>query len=285
VQPDAAASEPEPPVAAASATVVAADAGAAGPPADAIAFQPLQVGSRINAEVTLSTSAEMRGGPPAMRDSGKLSFDIRLRAEIQVLKISLRSLDEFTLTLTTLAMHSEFAGQRSDGKQQPPETYNITLSGQSPIIRPRSGSKVDPVERVKLAFLVVPLAEFYAHWGHAPTLELKPGWTSKVSLPFAATLFATDRNETMRVGPLTTRFTSRAQPSDDVPFELALPVEYGSDLGKIDFDLAGSAKLNAKTGRPTALDLSGPLSAKGGPRGSQMSISGTAKFAATLSYP
>jgi len=286
-QPDAADSEPAAPVATASATLAAVDAGAVGPPTDAIHFEPLQVGSRIKAEVTLSASAELRGGPPGMRDSGKLSLDSRLRVEIQVLKVSAHSLDEIALTLTTLAMRSEFAGQSSDSKLEPPETYDITLSGQSPTIRRRSSAKVDPVERVKLALLIVPMAEFYAHWARSPTLELTPGWTSRVPLPFATTLFATDRNENLRVGPLTARFTSRAKASDEVPFELALPVAYGSELGKVDFDLTGSAKLNGKSARPTAFDLSGPLSATGGPRGSQvqLSITGTAKLAGTLSYP
>jgi hypothetical protein len=212
-QPDAAAPEPVTPVAAASATLPAVDAGAVVqvPPTDAIHFQPLQVGSRIKAEVSLSASAEMRGGPPGMRDPGKLSLDGRLRLEIQVLKASAQSLEEIALTLTTLSMRSEFAGQGSDSKLEPPATYDITLSGPSPTIRARSGSQVSPVERVKLALLVVPLAEFYAHWARSPTLELKPGWTNQVPLPLAATMFATGRNETLRVGPLTARFASRAQ--------------------------------------------------------------------------
>jgi hypothetical protein len=141
------------------------------------------------------------------------------------------------------------------------------------------------VERVKLALVVVPLAEFYAHWARSPTLELKPGWSSKLPLPFAATLFTTGRNESLRVGPLTAHFTARAQASDEVPFELALPVEYGSDLGKIELDLTGSAKMNEKLGRPSAIDLSGPLSAKGGPPSAQLSFAGGAKLTGSFSYP
>ncbi|MEI9949156.1 MAG: hypothetical protein WDO74_09280 [Pseudomonadota bacterium] len=285
-RPDTAASEPVTAVAAPSATLAAvhADAVARVAPADALQFEPLQVGSQVKAEVTLSTSAEMRGGPPGMLDNGKLSLDVRLRVEIKVLKASAQSLDEIDLTLTTLSMHSEVGGQGADSKPQPPETYDITLSGPSPTIRARSGAKVDPMERVKIAVLLVPLAEFYAHWARSPTLELKPGWTSKVSLPFAATLFATASNEIMRVGPLSARFTSRAAGSDELPFELGLPVEYSSDLGKIAFDLSGTAKLNAKSARPSAFDLSGPLSATGGPRGAQLSVAGTAKFSGSLSY-
>ncbi|MEI9941828.1 MAG: hypothetical protein WDO69_31830 [Pseudomonadota bacterium] len=285
-QPDAAASEPATPAQIPSTARAAVETGAIAriTPADAIHFEPLQVGSQIKAEVTLSTTAEMRGGPPGMLDNGKLSLEGRLRVEIKVLKASAQSLDEVDLTLTTLAMHSEFGGQRTDSKQEPPETYDITLSGPSPAIRAYNGSKVDPVERLKIAILVIPLTEFYAHWARSPTLELKPGWTSKVSMPFAATLFATAKGEFIRIGPLSTRFTSRALASDDVPFELALPLEYGSDLGKIEFDLSGSAKLNAKNGRPSAFDLSGPLSATRGPRGSQMNVTGTARFAGSLSY-
>ncbi len=285
-RPEAAAAPPIAAVAVASATPAAVDASAVARVASAatVQFEPLQVGSQIKAEVTLSTSAQMRGGAPGVLDNGKLSLDVRLRIEIKVLKATAQSLDEIDLTLTTLSMHSEVGGQGADSKLEPPETYDIILSGPSPTIRAHSGAKLDPMERVKIAILLVPLAEFYAHWARSPTLELKPGWTSKVSLPFAATLFATASNEIMRVGPLSARLTSRAPASDELPFELALPVEYASDLGKIAFDLTGSAKLNAKSARPIAFDLSGPLSATGGPRGAQLSVAGTAKFSGTFSY-
>ena len=216
---------------------------------------------------------------------GKLSFASRLRLELEVRKASAQSLEQIECTLTTLSMHSEFAGQGSDAGQEPPATYDISLAGPSPTIRARNGSEVDSVERVKIAILLVPLAEFYAHWARSPTLELEPGWTSTVPLPFAATLFATTRGESLRAGPLNVRFASRSATSADVPFELVLPLHYGSDLGTIELDLSGSAQLNAKSGRPTAFALSGPLSASGGARGAQMSLSGTAKLAGTLSYP
>jgi len=275
------------PVAPASATPPAVDVHAVAPlaPADAIHFEPVQVGSLIKGEVTLSTSAEMRGGAAGMPNNVKLTLDSRLRVEIKVLKASAQSLDEVEVALTTLSVHSEFGGAVSDGKQEPPQTYDITLSGPSPTIRASSGAKVSAEERLKIALFVIPLVEFYDHWARSPTLELKPGWTSKVPLPFASLLFATPNNETMRVGPLTARFTSRTSASDDVPFELALPVEYGGNLGQVQFDLSGSAKLNAKSARPTAFDLSGPLNATGGPRGSSMNVSGTARLVGTLSYP
>jgi hypothetical protein len=81
------------------------------------------------------------------------------------------------------------------------------------------------------------------------------------------------------------RFASRSAASAEVPFELALPLQYRNDLGKIELDLTGSAKLNANSGRPTAFDLSGPLNATGGPQGTQLSLSGRAKLSGTLSYP
>jgi len=254
-------------------------------PADTLRFQPLQAGSRIQAEVTLNTSAEIRGAMPGMPDNVTFAVDSRLRADIELLKVSAQSVDELTLKLTTLAMHAEFAGQATDSKQEPPETYRITLSGGSPTIRGSSGSKVELEDRVKIALFIVPLAEFYAHWAGSPTLELKPGWSSKVSLPMATTLFATTSDEAMRVGPLSTRFTSRPERSDEVPFELKLPVEYSGKLGKISFDLSGSAKLSAKSARPTSFELSGPLNATGGPHGSQLSLAGKAQLTCTLSYP
>jgi len=285
-QKDATTEQPATPLAAPSATLAAAQAGAVGKvaAADVVHFEPLRVGSRIKSEVTLSAVVEMRGAPTGMGD-GELSLDSRLRYELEVRKVSGQSLDEIELTLTTLSTHVEFGGQDSDDEQSPPETYEIALAGPSPTIRARSGTAVDAVERVKIAILLVPLAEFYTHWARSPTLELAPGWTSSVSLPFAAALFATAHGEDLRIGPLTARFASRSPASAEVPFELASPLHYGSDLGKVELDLTGSAKLNAKSGRPTAFDLSGPLSASGGPRGAQLNLSGTAKLVGTLSYP
>ncbi|HKO49268.1 MAG TPA: hypothetical protein VJV79_16155 [Polyangiaceae bacterium] len=285
-QADAAAPESMAEMAVASATPAAmAPAAAPSVPVDAIHFVPFQVGSRIEAKVTVSASAEMHGGPPSMSNQAKLALDSRLRVELEVRKTSAQSLEEMIVTLSTLSMHSEFGGRNVDSKPKPPESYDISLSGAAPTIRPRNGSKLDPEERVKLALFIVPLVEFYAHWARSPMLELKPGWTSKVSLPFAATLFPTASNETLRVGPLNTGFTGRVPASEDVPFELTLPVEYGSSLGRLAFDLSGSAKLNANSGRPTAFDMSGPLSAAGGPRDARLSITGTAKLSGTLSYP
>ena len=286
-QPDAAAPEPVTAAPVASATSVATDAAEVVPVAHASAlrFEPLQVGTRIKGDVTLNAEAEMTGGPPAMRNSGKLALDSRLRVELKVLKASGQGPDEIELTLTTLSMHSEFGGQRADNdKQEPPETYDIILSGSSPSIRPRRGATVNPIERLKIAILVAPLVEFNAHWLGSAPFELKPGWVSQVPLPFAATLFATSGNETMSMGPLSTRFISRTKAGDDVPFEISLPATYGSKLGKIELALTGTATLNGKSGRPSAFELSGPLRAKGGPDGAQLNFAGTVRFAGTLGY-
>ena len=252
---------------------------------DSIHFEPLQVGSRIKADVTLSASAEMSGGPSAMAADLKSSIDGRLRVEIKVLKASAQSLDKIELTLTLLTMHTVFAGESTDSTPEPPETYEVTLSGPSPLVVASNGSKVDPEERIALALFVVPLAEFYARWARSPTLELKPGWTSQVPLPFATALFASEPNQSLRAGPLRARFGSRSPASDDVPFELTLPVKYSGALGKAEFELSGSATLNAKNARPMAFDLGGPLRASAGPPGSQMSVTGSVKLAATVSYP
>jgi hypothetical protein len=285
-RPAGTATQPTTAIAAPSATLAAVPASAVTQvaAADAIRFEPLRAGSRIKAEVTLNASVEMRGAPPSMGD-GKFSLDSRLRFELEVRKASTQSLDELELTLTTLSMRSEFAGQSSDEKLEPKETYDIALAGSSPIIRARSGSEVDTMARVKIAILLVPLAEFYARWARSPTLELKPGWSSAVSMPFASALFATTQGENLRAGPVSVRFASRSPASAEVPFELALPLQYRNDLGKIQLDLTGSAKLNANSGRPTAFDLSGPLSATGGPQGTQLSLSGRAKLTCSLSYP
>ena len=286
-QPVAPASSAAPDAAAASATLALADAGA-NPKVttiDALHFEPLRVGSRIKAELTLGASAEMRGSPPGVLGGGKFSVDARLRAEIRVLKASPQSLDEIELTLTLLSMRSEFAGQASESKQEPSETFDISLSASPPTIRARDGSKIEPLARAQIALVVVPVAEFYARWASAPALVLTPGWSREVPMPFAATLFPPTRDESMRIGPLRARFTARSGTNDTVPFELTLPLQYKNDLGAIDLDFSGSARSSAASGRPTEFALSGPLNATGGPRGSQLSIVGTAKLGGTFSYP
>jgi len=252
--------------------------------ADTLHFEPFHVGSRIDGELTVGAAAQLQGGPPGMATGGKFSVAGRLRAEIRVLKVSPQSLDEIELTLTVLAMQSEFGGQQSQSQQEPPETFDITLST-PPSIRPRSGSKVVPLGRVKIALVVVPLAEFYGRWARSPTLELKPGWSRELPLPFAGTLFPPTRDESMRTGPLRARFNARTGSADTVPFELTLPLRYKNDLGAVDVELSGSAHLNAKSGRPTAFDLNGPMNASGGPRGSQLNVVGTAKLGGTFNYP
>ena len=262
----------------------AADAGA---PAvatntDLIRYDPFKPGDQLKSEVTLSVSAEIRGGPPGMLSNSNITMDAKLLVEMRIRRTSAQSLDELELTVTTQSMHTEFAGRSSDSKQEPAETYDVTLSGQSPTIRPRSGAKPDDGERAILLALVSPIAEYHAHWARSPTLELKPGWTSKV--PVSVPAFAGGGNDTVHVGPFGAHYTGRNLGADSVPFEVTLPIQYGMDMGKLEFNLAGTANVSAAKGRPISIELSGPLTAHGGPSGSQMSFTGTAKFGATLSY-
>jgi hypothetical protein len=283
--PGAEGSEVNAPKAALAVAAVPVDAGAASASlADTLVYQPLKPGDQIKAEVTLAFSAELRGGPPGMLAGGKLGMDSKMRVELKVVKASTQSLDELELSVTTLSMHSEFGGKITDAKPEPPDVYDVTLSGQSPTIRNRNGSKQDAGDRAVLLILVAPLAEFHSHWARSPSLDLRPGWSSKV--PVSVPSFADSGNETVHVGPLGVRYSGRDAngKSDLVPFELTLPIQYGADMGKLDFDLAGKAVSSKASGRPTSLELSGPFSAHGGPSGSQLSFSGSTKFTAALSY-
>jgi len=137
-------------------------------------------------------------------------------------------------------------------------------------------------DRATLIVLITPLVEFHAHWARSPTLGLKPGWSSKI--PLAAPAFMAPPGDAMQVGPLSLRFVGRDAGSASVPFELGLPIEWTTDIGKLNFAFNGRALIGAK-GRPISLDLTGPLSGNAGPSGSQFGLRGSAKFAATLSYP
>ena len=262
----------------------AADGGAsvAAPSSDSLHYEPLKAGDQIKGDVVLTVAAQMRGGPPGLIANSKLSLDGKLLVELKVLKASPQSLDELELTITTTSMHTEFGGQSVDGKQDPPETYDVTLSGQSPNIRAHNGSKVDDGDRAIVMILVAPLVEFHAHWARARDFELKPGWTVKV--PVSVPAFAGSSGENVHVGPFGARYAGRSPAGDSAAFELTLPVQYGTDFGKLDVELSGSANLSLANGRPTAIELNGPVTARGGPSGSQMSFNGTTKFSATLSY-
>jgi hypothetical protein len=279
--------EPEPPAkpALAVAPIVPDVAAAATKPGDTLQYQPLKAGERIKADVTLVFKAELRGGPPGLPAGGSLGMDSKLRVELKITRVSAQALQELELTVTTLSMHTEFAGQGSDAKSEPPQVYDVTL-GQSPSIRARDGSKPDAEDRAVLLVLVAPIADFHARWAASPTLALEPGWSSKV--PVTLPTFADGHNETVKVGPFGVRYSGRDGrdvASGSVPFDITLPVQYGADMGKLDFQLAGKATLSATSGRPTSIDVSGPFSAQGGRDAGPMSFSGSTKFTAQLSYP
>jgi hypothetical protein len=279
--------EPEPTSAkpALAAAPALTDAVAEAKPGDTLQYQPLKAGDRIKADVTLTFKAELRGGPPSLPASGSLSMDSKLRVELKVTKVSAQALEELELTVTTLSMHTEFAGQGSDAKSQPPDVYDVTL-GQSPSVRARDGSKPDAEDRAVLLVLLAPIADFHARWAASPRLALEPGWSSKV--PLTLPNFADGHNETVKVGPLAVRYSGRDRrdiASGSVPFDLTLPLQYAADMGKLDFELAGKAILNAASGRPTSIDVSGPFSAQGGRDAGPMSLTGSTKFTAQLGYP
>ncbi|HEY4105438.1 MAG TPA: hypothetical protein VGM44_16180, partial [Polyangiaceae bacterium] len=200
----------------------AADAG------DMLRYDPLKVGDRLRAEVSIALSAELQGGPPG--EDNKLAFDGKARVEIKIVKSSAQTLDQLEVTLTPLSLHTEFGGQSSDSAQDPPQTYDVILSGQTPSVKPQSGA-LEKEDRAALLVFVAPLAEFHKRWAAAPTLNLKPGWSSKIPLPTPAFLVAP--GDSVQLGPLALNYAGRDVASANVPFALELPVEWGSDLGKL----------------------------------------------------
>ncbi|MET0795259.1 MAG: hypothetical protein ABW061_27315 [Polyangiaceae bacterium] len=254
---------------------------------DTVTYQPLKAGDLIKGEVTLGFDAELHGGPPGMFANSKFQMDSKLRVELKISKVSTHSIDEVQLTVTTLSMHSEFAGHAADAKPEPPEVYDVTL-GQSPSIRARNASKPGAEDRALLLALVAPIADFHERWAGSPTLDLEPGWSSKV--PVTLPTFPDGHAETIHVGPLAVRYagrTERDRANDSVPFDLTLPIqyEYGADQGKLELEFSGKTTLSAASGRPTSIDLSGPFSAarEKGPFGATR-FTGTTKFSASLSY-
>jgi hypothetical protein len=262
--------------------LVNADAGTSAADADVLRYEPFKTGEQIRAEVSFGISSEVQSGSSDVHGGNKLALDAKVHVDVKIVKSSAQSLEELEVTLTPISMHTDFDGQSSDSTQDPTQTYDITLSGQAPNIRARRGSSLEKEDRATLIILITPLLEFHNHWARSPTLPLKSAWSSKV--PLAAPSFLSAPGDTVHVGPLLARYNGRDGSPTSVPFELGLPIEWSTDFGALNFDLNGRALLGAK-GRPISLDLSGPLTGNVGPSGSQLGLRGTAKFAATLTYP
>jgi hypothetical protein len=264
----------------------ALDGGVAPDASDTLRYDPLKAGDQIRADVSFSVSAELQGDSSELRGSNnKIRLEAKIHVDLKILKSSAQSLDELELTLTPVSMHTEIDGQTSDSAQDPAETFDVTLSGQTPNIRTKSGAVLEKEDRATLTVLITPLIEFHNHWLHSPSLSLTPGWSSKV--PISTPAFMAAPGDTVHVGPLTVRYAGREGRSKNAPFELSLPVEWSSDIGKLNFDFSGRTMLSADKGRPLSLELSGTLNGNGGGSAgaAQMGLRGTAKFSATLSYP
>jgi hypothetical protein len=288
---DATPKPPEPavhatPVANTLAQATVADAGAAAIPAsssDTLRYDALKTGDQIKAEVSVAFKAAMEsGGRGILPGDGAIGIDTKFRVDLKVVRASTQALDELELILTPLSLTTEFGGRKSETPQEAAKTFDITLSGHSPSVHERGGDKLTTEERAVLMVLVSPLSEFHGRWARSPSLELKSGWSAKV--PLSVPSFMSTSSDTMQIGPFTASYTRRDANSDQVPFQVALPVQYGTELGKLELELTGVARLSANRARPVSIDLSGPVSGGGGPRG-ELSFHGSAKFAATLSYP
>jgi hypothetical protein len=177
-------------------------------------------------------------------------------------------------------MRTEFGGKSSRIPAASPKTFEVTL-GSSPSVRERGGGKPDTEERAVLMLLVTPLAEFHERWARSPTLELQSGYSGRA--PVSAPAILGRSTDSMNIGPFTARYTGR-DATAGVPFQVALPIEYRTDMGKLAFDLTGSARLSDKQARPVAIDLSGPVDGGGGPQ-QEIEFHGSAKLSARLGYP
>jgi hypothetical protein len=260
-----------------------ADAGLPVPDRDLLRYDPLKTGDQVKGELSVFFSAALEhGGQGVLPGNGFVTLDTKFRIELKVVRASAQSLDELELKLTPLSLHTDFGGRSSDMPQVSVKTFDITLGGRSPNVRERAGAPLTAEERAMLMLFVTPLTDFHERWSHSPTLELKSGWSSKV--PVTVPSFMSTSSDTMHIGPFVARYSGRDPNSDQVPFQVTLPIEYGTDLGKLSFELSGTARLSADKARPVSIDLSGPVSGGAGPHG-EVSFHGTAKIAATLGYP
>jgi hypothetical protein len=258
------------------------DAGVAASTADTLRYEPLKTGDQIKAEMSVFFKAELESGGQSVLGSGFVGVDAKFKIDLKITRASAQTLDELEMTMTPISLKTEFGGHTSEPPQASAKTFDITLAGHSPNVRERGGDKLSAEERAILMVLVMPLSDFHERWTRSPTLELKAGWSAKA--PVSVPSFMSASNDTMHLGPFTARYTGRDSVSDQVPFQIALPIQYGAELGKLDFDLTGTARLSAAKARPVSIDLSGPVSGGGGPHG-ELNFHGSAKFAATLSYP
>jgi hypothetical protein len=259
------------------------DAGVAAPNASTLRYEPLKTGDQIKAELSIFFKAEMdSGGRGVFPGNGSVGIDAKFRIDLKITRASMQTLEELELTMTPISLTTELGGHSTEVPRASAKTFDITLAGHSPSVHERAGDKLDAEERAVLMLLVTPLTDFHERWARSPTLELEPGWSAKT--PVSVPSFMSVSSDTMHIGPFTARYTGRDAVADQVPFQVALPIQYGTDVGKLDFDLAGTARLSSAKARPVSIDLSGPVSGGGGPHG-EVSFHGSAKFAATLSYP
>jgi hypothetical protein len=279
--------EPDPQLTAATLAKVAtapalADVSVAAPSTDTLRYEPLKTGDQIKGEMTVAFKAQMEsGGRGVLPGNGFAGVDAKFKIDLKITRASAQTLDELEMTMTPISLKTEFGGHTSELPQASAKTFDITLAGQSPNVRERGGDKLTAEERAILMVIVTPLTDFHERWTRSPTLELKPGWSAKA--PVSVPSFMSASSDTMHIGPFAARYTGRDGASDQVPFQIALPIQYGTELGKLDFDLTGIARLSAAKARPMSIDLSGPVSGGGGPHG-ELNFHGSAKFAATLSY-
>jgi hypothetical protein len=261
---------------------IKAESGLRADSGDAVRYEPLKSGDQIRADVSFGIAAEVQGNLPDPHGSNKLSLDAKLHVELKVVRGSAQGLDQLEVTLTPVSLHTDFDGHSSDTKQDPPQTYDVTLSGQTPSIRARGGAPLEKEDRAMLTVLITPLVEFHNRWSRAPTFDAKAGWSSKI--PLATPSFMTAPGDTVKVGPLAVRYGGRDATPANTPFELSLPIEWTTDIGRLNLELGGRAELGPK-GRPVSLNLSGPLSGNAGAPGMQFALRGNARFAVALSYP
>lgn len=269
------------PSAHAAAPALKAEGGPSADSGDSVRYEPLKSGDQIRADVSFGMAAEVQGNLPDPHGSNKLSLDAKLHVELKIVRGSAQGLDQLEVTLTPISLHTDFDGHSSDSKQDPPQTYDVTLSGQTPSIRARGSAPLEKEDRAMLTVLITPLVEFHSRWARSPTLALKSGWSNKI--PLATPSFMTAPGDTIKVGPLAVRYDGRDANTASTPFELSLPIEWTTDIGRLNLELGGRAQLGAK-GRPVSLELSGPLSGNAGAPGMQFALRGSARFAASLSY-
>lgn len=244
-------------------------------------YDPLRVGDTVRVTVSVSFELALQAGhQDAIPGDGKLGIDAKYQFDLKITQASAQTLDELEVTVTPLGMRSHYGERTSEAPLDAAQHFRVTL-GRSPTVQELHGSGSDDEGRAVLLLLCTILADFHEHWVRSPSFELKNGWSNTNSIVVPS--FLNRHGETLQLGPAVAKYSGSNASMNGVAFELALPSTYGGTLGKLDFELKGTALLSRSQARPLAIELHGPANGGGGPHG-ELSAHGFSKLSVAFSY-